>query len=189
MRESKLFISLGIEYASNLFKQPKNRNIYEDTNFPPTKPIMGGFWGSTYLRTGNFKSYWEKYIYEKLNVKMFEHKLNHSSTIFSLKESANILFLDSFQDIWIDMKLQQSNLPLRLVKIAGNVPKQYENHMFLNFEDCVYDAIYVSQNFVECVDYVLKEFERRILSNENADDLAQALYFGRCLRIGMWIQY
>ena len=49
--------------------------------------------------------------------------------------------------------------------------------MFLNFEDCVYDAIYVSQNFVECVDYVLKEFERRILSNENADDLAQALYF------------
>lgn len=170
MGEGKLFISLGIEYDKKLYKQPQNRNIYENTIYPPTKPVMGGFWGSTYLETGKYKSYWEKYINEKLNVNMFKHRLNHPSTVFSLKENANVLIINSFKDIWMELEPPQSNLPLRFVKIAGNVSKQYENHLFLNFEDQTYDAIYVSQNFAKCVDYVLKEFERRVLCNENTDD-------------------
>lgn len=49
MIEDKEFLSLGIAYDEKQFSLVKNRGIYSDTNFPPTKPISGGFWGSAYF--------------------------------------------------------------------------------------------------------------------------------------------
>ncbi|WP_156782297.1 hypothetical protein [Geosporobacter ferrireducens] len=43
---SKKFISLGIEYNQEYFKSVVNRKIYNDSLFPPTKPIEGGLWRS-----------------------------------------------------------------------------------------------------------------------------------------------
>lgn len=51
-----MFISLGIEYDKDKFNAVKNRGIYEDTDFPPTKPIKGGLWGSTYREKEQYVS-------------------------------------------------------------------------------------------------------------------------------------
>lgn len=168
----KVFIALGIEYDAEKFKMAKNRRIYADTNFPPTKPIEGGFWGSIYYENMKYKSEWERYVNEVLDPKLFSDKLNGKSTLFKIKENAKVLELKSFNDVWIDFRTNESNLALRQIKVAGAVPKQYEYHFFLDFErfsEC-YDAIYVSQNFVKRVDWVLKEYERRILFREKEYD-------------------
>ena len=174
----KVFISLGIEYNADKFKAVNNRDIYTDTNFPPTKPIQGGFWGSTYYENMEYKSEWERYIYEVLNPKLFSDKLNGKSSVFKIKKNAKVLELKSFDDVWIDLKTGESNLALRQIKVSGTVPKQYEYHFFLDFERLseYYDAVYLSQSFVRRVDWVLKEYERRVLFGE--DEYDEKLTFG-----------
>ncbi len=179
MWDNKAFVTLGIEYQEHLFNKAKNMAIYSDYNFPPTKPIKGGLWGSPLWNEEKYKSPWERYIYGKLNKDMFEHKLNKKSTKFVLKDNANVLSLRSFQDIWIEWEPKiQTNLPIRYIPIANGISKQFAKHLYLNFEDKYYDAIYVSQEFIDTVEYVLSEFERRTIAGEDFDeDFCTALYF------------
>lgn len=167
-----MFISLGIEYDKDKFNAVKNRGIYEDTDFPPTKPIKGGLWGSTYREEEQYVSEWERYIYEVLNPRLFSDKLSNISTLFKVCEGARVLEIRSFNDIWINLENGTSNLALRQVKIGKNVPPQYKSHLFLDFERFAeyYDVIYVSQEFAKRVDWVLKEFERRVLAETEIYD-------------------
>lgn len=172
MMTNDRFISLGVKFDEREFITVRNRKIYDDTFFPPTKPIEGGFWGSYYLEGEEYHSQWEKYIKEVLSLDMFLHRLNGISTIFKLKEDAKILRLDSFDDVYINLSTGQSNLALRFVKIGRKVPSQYKNHLFIDYESLkdYYDAIYVTQRFVDNVDWVLKEFEMRVRMGQNEYD-------------------
>ena len=104
MISNQKYISLGVQYNEKEFNQVKNRVIYNDTNFPPTKPIKGGFWGSSYFEENEYSSQWEKYIYETLNPEMFSHRLNKPSTIFTVKEDARILKLSSLMMYGLTLK-------------------------------------------------------------------------------------
>lgn len=104
---------------------------------------------------------------------MFSHRLNIKSTVFKIKRDARVLEINSFNDIWIDFTTGESNLALRKVKVGKNVSHQYQNHLFIDFEMSAkyYDVIYISQMFTKRVDWVLKEFESRVLcQNQKFDD-------------------
>ncbi|SEL78490.1 hypothetical protein [Paenibacillus sp. OK003] len=165
----KKFVSLGVEYNENNFRSVVNRKTYEDMIFPPTKPIEGGLWGSEINQDEKFISSWQEYIYEKLNKSLFKHKLKNKSTFFSIKHDSRVLSLDSLKDIVINLEDENlsSNISLRLLEISGDVPKQYENHLYIDFERLVdyYDAIHVSMTFVKNVDWILKEYTHRVENN------------------------
>lgn len=167
MLKGKKFISLGIKYNDNEMKKPLNRRIYNDTNFPPTKPISGGFWGSTYILGERYKSEWEKYVMEVLDSKLFKEKLTGNDTIFEVDNEAKILVLNKIDDVWIEFKGDnvQSNLVLRQIKVSGDVPPEYKNHLYIDFSGMCeyYDAMYVSSEFAHKVDWILNEFKRRVL--------------------------
>ncbi|AOT68330.1 hypothetical protein Gferi_01220 [Geosporobacter ferrireducens] len=60
---------------------------------------------------------------------MFEHQLNNRATIFTIKNIAKVLLINSMEDIVINIYENgrlYSNLTLRKVKIAGDMHKQLE---------------------------------------------------------------
>ena len=170
----KKFISLGIEYKEEEFKPLYNRKIYNDNKFPPTKPIKGGLWGSTYFENSVYRSAWEECINVKLSPSLFEHRLNQKSTLFSIKRNSRVLVLDKIEDVYIDFseKEVKSVLVLRLLKVSGDIPKSFEKHFYVDFEKMgdYYDALYLTDNFVEQVDFILMEYDKRILLDEREWD-------------------
>lgn len=168
---NKKFISLGIEYNETLFKSVSNRKIFNNTLYPPTKPIEGGLWGSEKRLDNEFVSSWHKFIIKKLNPTLFNAKLINKSTVFSIIDSAKVLNIESFEHIKLEKSIADgqmySNIPLRTVKVAGHVPHQFKEMLYIDFESSVnyYDAIYVSEEFVSQVDWVLHEYDWRIKNN------------------------
>lgn len=171
---NKKFMALGIEYNEKQFKPLLNRRIYDNKLFPPIKPIKGGFWGSSLHENCKYKSAWEEYIYIKLNPSLFEHRLKNKSTIFSIKDKSRVLTLKTLLDVYIQISMSgiESNLAVRLLKVGGNVPKNYEKHFYVDFEKLGqhYDVIYVTKEFVEQVDWTLRVFEERVLNNQEPLD-------------------
>lgn len=167
---NKKFITLGIEYDEKEFKPLLNRKIYNNNFYPPTKPIEGGLWGSSLYANHEYKSAWEKYVHTKLQSSAFEHRLKNKSTIFTIKENSRVLALKSFADIYIQVSKSgiESPLTLRLLKVGGNVPKAFENHLYIDFEKLgfYYDAMFVTKEFVEQVDCTLSEFDNRVRNHK-----------------------
>lgn len=172
---NKKFIALGIIYNEKNFSSLVNRKVYNDNNFPPTKPIKGGLWGSSLYKDNKYKSAWEEYIYTTLNPSLFDHRLKNKSSVFSIKENSKVLVLNQINDVYIKFTADrtESNLSLRTIKVGGNVPKVFENHLYVDFEDLPnhYDAIYVTQNFVNKVDSLLKEFDNLVLNNKSTEKI------------------
>jgi hypothetical protein len=173
---NKKFIALGIEYNEDSFKPLVNREQYNENLYPPTKPIEGGLWGSELYLKDKYISSWQKYIYEKLNPSMFKHRLKSKSTLVTIKDTSKVLTIESFKDIVINFdengSISSSNLALRYVKTAGNVPKQLEKQLYIDFEKLgdYYDALYVSRDFTNQVDWLLQEHYRRVLNNQSEWD-------------------
>lgn len=63
-------------------------------------------------------------------------------------------------------------LKLYFKATAGNVPQQFEKQLYIDFEKLAdsYDALYVSRDFTNQVDWLLQECDRRVLNNQSEWD-------------------
>ena len=174
------FISIGVKYDRTKFMPVKNRSVFNDFNFPPSKPISGGFWGAVYTPNTQFRSDWERFIMEKMYLRSeWTEKTKQTSTIFSLKADAKIIFLNELMDLFPIYHINADGsaigkplFNLRKVKIGNSCLKDYENHRYIDFERLCekFDAILISKNFALKVDWTLMEFERRVKACEEPYD-------------------
>lgn len=174
------FISIGVKYDRTKFMPVKNRSVFNDFIFPPSKPVSGGFWGAVYTPNANFRSEWERFIMEKMYLRSeWTEKTKQTSTIFSLKADAKIIFLNELMDLFPIYHINADGsamtkplLNLRQVKIGNPCLKDYEHHGYIDFERLceTFDAILISKNFASKVDWTLMEFERRVKAGEELYD-------------------
>ncbi|WP_214770772.1 hypothetical protein [Exiguobacterium sp. s133] len=175
---NRVFISFGIDYSENKFCTPVNFRQFNSLINLPSKPLKGGFWGSEKYYMNDYHSAWHKYIIETLNPKYFESKFNNKSTFFNLKEDSEVLIIKSFEDINITFDengFKTSSIPLRTIQVSGDVPKSFEKQLYIDFEITseFFDAIYVSEDFISKVNWILNEYERRINAGEQEYDDTQ----------------
>lgn len=174
------FISIGVKYDETKFMPVRNRHVFNDFNFPPSKPVSGGFWGAVYTPNAQFRSDWERFIMEKMYLRSeWTEKTKQTSTIFSLNADAKIIFLNELMDLFPIYHINTDGsvmvkplFNLRQVKIGNPCLKDYEHHDYIDFEKLseVFDAILISKNFVSKVDWTLMEFERRVIAGEEEYD-------------------
>ena len=162
------FISSGIVFDKSKVQTIKNRNLY-DQILTPSKPSQGGFWGSFYTPDKEYRSEWERFVNEKMNLTSWMDKIRQPSTVFSLKSKTTVLCLNTFDDLYggIDYEAGRAKIvnpafPTHFVKVRNEAFKNYEQQPFIDFEKIQnIDAIIVSKNFVELVRWCLLTFEAR----------------------------
>lgn len=170
------FISIGVKYDRTKFMPVRNRSVFNDFNFPPSKPVSGGLWGAVYTPNAKFRSDWEQFIMEKMYLRSeWTEKTKQTSTIFSLKADAKIIYLNELMDLFPIYHINTDGsamvtplFDLRRVKIGNPCLKDYEQHGYIDFEKLreEFDAILISKNFASKVDWTLMEYERRVNAGE-----------------------
>nr|WP_297940075.1 hypothetical protein [uncultured Lachnoclostridium sp.] len=164
-----MYISYGIEYDKEKFTDVKNNQLYSDLNLPPTKPLRGGFWGSSYKQCGMYCSEWHEFIFSKLFVEMFKDKINNKSTIFELSEDAQVLYIDGLENVKLIFpngeKEEGGNIPTRKCKVISGFDPNIEKRLYIDFEMLSknYDAIYVSGNFLREAEKFLHKCDELII--------------------------
>ncbi len=171
------YISIGIKYDEAQFMPVKNRSVFSNFMFPPSKPVSGGFWGAVYTPDAKYRSEWERFIMERMYLRSeWTEKTKQTSTVFSLKSDAKIVFLNKLMDLFLTYHYNPDGsavvkplFDLRKVKIGNPKLKDYENHLYIDFEKLSenFDALLISKYFASTVDWTLKEFERRVHADEN----------------------
>ena len=174
------YISLGIKLDKNTFTPVENRKVFSDFNFPPSKPVRGGFWGSIYTPNGKYRSDWERFILERLYLRPeWTEKIKQTSTVFNLKSDAKVIVLNQLMDIFPVREVGADGgamvkplFELRTVRIGNRSLEEYANHRYVDYELLAtqIDALILTKNFITHVDWILDEYKRRVLAGEDEFD-------------------